>query len=37
MMPIVNELEVEFGNEVAFLYMNAADNAEGQQAFEALR
>jgi hypothetical protein len=36
MMPIVNGLEAEFGNEVAFLYLNAADHAEGQQAFEVL-
>ena len=36
MMPIVNGLEAAFGNEVVFLYMNAADNAEGQQAFETL-
>ena len=36
MIPIVNGLEAEFGNEVAFLYLNAADNAEGQQAFESL-
>ena len=36
MMPIVNGLEAEFGNEVAFVYLNAVDGAEGQQAFEAL-
>ena len=36
MMPIVNGLETEFGNEIAFLYLDAADNAEGQQAFESL-
>ena len=36
MMPIVNGLETAFGNEIAFVYLNAADNAEGQQAFESL-
>jgi len=36
MMPIVNGLEAEFGNEVTFLYMNAADDGEGQRAFESL-
>ncbi len=36
MMPIVNGLEAEFGNDVAFFYMNAADQAEGQQAFQSL-
>ena len=36
MMPIVNGLEAAFGNEVAFLYMNAPDDAEGQKAFDSL-
>lgn len=36
MMPIVNGLEAVFDNEVAFRYVNAADNAEGQRAFESL-
>lgn len=36
MTPIVNGLEADFGNEVAFLYMNAADDGEGQKAFESL-
>ncbi len=36
MMPIVNGLEAAFGNEMAFLYMNAVDDAEGQKAFDSL-
>jgi hypothetical protein len=36
MMPIVNGLEAEFDSEVAFIYMNAADETEGQRAFESL-
>ena len=36
MMPIVHGLETEFGNEIAFLYVDATDNAEGQQTFESL-
>ena len=36
MMPIVNGLEAEFSEEVAFVYLNAVDGAEGQRTFEAL-
>jgi thiol:disulfide interchange protein len=36
MQPIVNGLQAEFGNDMAFLDLDAADNADGQQAFEAL-
>jgi hypothetical protein len=36
MQPIVNGLQAEFGSEMAFLDLDAADNAEGQQAFESL-
>lgn len=36
MTPIVHGLEEEFSGKVAFLYMNAADGAEGQQAFQSL-
>lgn len=36
MMPIVNGLEEEFRESVWFVYLNAADGAEGQRVFEAL-
>ena len=36
MMPIVNGLEEGFRDKVQFEYLNAADNAAGQKAFEAL-
>lgn len=36
MISIVNGLEAEFDDEVVFLYMNAVDGGEGQQAFESL-
>ncbi len=34
MQPIVRGLEGEFVNRVQFLYLNAADGAQGQRAFE---
>ena len=36
MRPIVNGLETEFEGEVAFLYLNAADNGDGEQLFDQL-
>ncbi len=36
MTPIVHGLEEEYRESVAFLYMNAADGAEGQRAFQSL-
>ena len=36
MTPIVNGLESEFRTNILFLYLNAADAAEGQRTFEAL-
>jgi hypothetical protein len=32
----VNGLEREFGEQISFIRLNAADDAEGQAAFEAL-
>jgi hypothetical protein len=37
MTPIVNGLEQELTDRVAFVYVNAADGSEGQRAFEQLR
>lgn len=36
MTPIVHGLENEFQDQVAFVYLNALDSAEGQRTFEAL-
>ncbi len=36
MRPIVNGLETEFAGEVAFLYLNAADNGDGERLFDQL-
>jgi hypothetical protein len=37
MTPIVHGLEEEFRANIEFLYMNAADGAEGQRTFQSLR
>jgi hypothetical protein len=34
MLPIVNGLEEEHGNQVDFLYLNAQDGSSGQAAFD---
>ena len=34
--PIVDGLKREYGERIAFVSLNAADNGEGQAAFEAL-
>lgn len=36
MMPIMNGLEEEFDDSIAFLYFNTAARGEGQRTFEAL-
>lgn len=36
MSPIVNGLEGAFRTEMSFVYLNAADSGQGQQAFESL-
>lgn len=36
MRPIVDRLHAEFGESVAFTYLNAADSGAGQAAFESL-
>lgn len=37
MRPIVDGLREEFGDAIAFVYLNAADSGEGQRAFQTLR
>ncbi len=37
MLPIVNGLEDQYGEQMAFALLNAADEAEGETAFKALR
>jgi hypothetical protein len=37
MRPIVDGLQADFADEVAFVYVNAADGATGQAAFERLQ
>jgi len=36
MRPIVDGLKNEYGDRVAFVYLNAADRAQGQAVFEKL-
>jgi thioredoxin-like negative regulator of GroEL len=36
MRPIVDGLKSEYGEQVSFVYLNAADRAEGQSMFERL-
>lgn len=36
MRPVVNGLEAEYGQQIAFVNLNAADRGQGQQAFESL-
>lgn len=37
MMPVVNRLENEFQDQIAFIYADAADQSRGQMLFESLR
>jgi len=37
MRPIVDGLQADYDGEVAFVYVNAADGAKAQSAFEQLR